>query len=167
MALEAYAAYLRAAQGPIRELHLCGSGELEEELRAQCARLQLSTVRFRGFLQEKGIARVLAASLALILPSTEEQHGLVVNEAIAMGVPVLLSDNCGSRDLLVRSGVNGFVVEPDNVAGLSHFMSLLDRDEAEWRRLSLGAARFTEAADTDNFTTAVERALDSLARAIG
>ena len=167
MALEAYAAYLRAAQGPIRELHLCGSGELEEELRAQCARLQLSTVRFRGFLQERGIARVLAASLALILPSTEEQHGLVVNEAIAMGVPVLLSDNCGSRDLLVRSGVNGFVVEPDNVAGLSHFMSLLDRDEAEWRRLSLGAARFTEAADTDNFTTAVERALDSLARAIG
>ena len=162
MALDAYATYIRAAPGPVRELHLCGSGELEEALRTQCARLQLSTVRFHGFLQEQGVAQVLAASLALILPSTEEQHGLVINEAIAMGVPVLLSDNCGSRDLLVRCGVNGFVVEPDNVAGLAHFMSLLDQDEAEWRRLSLGSAEFVAAADTDYFTAAVERAINSL-----
>ncbi len=162
MALDAYAAYVRAARGPVRELHLCGSGELEDELRAQSARLQLGTVRFRGFLQERGVAQVLATSLALILPSTEEQHGLVVNEAIAMRVPVLLSDNCGSRDLLVRSGVNGFVIEPDNIAGLAHFMRLLDEDEAEWRRLSRGAAHFAAAADTGHFTAAVERALDAL-----
>jgi glycosyltransferase involved in cell wall biosynthesis len=162
MALDAYAEYIRTAVGPVRELHLCGSGELEDDLRAQCARLQLGTVRFRGFMQEQGVAQALAASLALILPSTEEQHGLVVNEAIAMGVPILLSDNCGSRDLLVRSGINGFIVEPDNAAGLAHFMSLLDRDEAEWRRLSLGSAQFVAAADTGHFTAAVERALDAL-----
>jgi L-malate glycosyltransferase len=164
LALDAYAAYVAQHRGLPRELHLCGSGELEPVLREQAERLGLGGVHFRGYMQEHEIARVLATSLALILPSVEEQHGLVINEAIAMGVPVLASDNCGARDLLVRSGVNGYIFEPDNVAGLAHFMSLLDRDIEEWTRLARGTRRFEPAADTGLFVEAVERTLASLAR---
>jgi glycosyltransferase involved in cell wall biosynthesis len=159
MALDAYARYARGRVGTPRELHLCGAGELEDELRAQCENLSLSGVRFRGFLQERDIAGVLASSLALILPSIEEQHGLAVNEAVAMGVPVLVSDNCGARDLLVRSGVNGYVFEPDNIDGLAHFMTLLDADAEEWKRLARGSAGFVAAADAPTFATTVERAI--------
>lgn len=164
LALEAYAAYVANQPEAPRELHLCGSGELEPALRQQAERLQLSGVHFRGYLQEHEIARVLASSLALILPSVEEQHGLVINEAIAMGVPVLASDNCGARDLLVRSGVNGYIFEPDNVAGLAHFMALLDRDSLEWARLALGNRQFEAAADTGLFVEAVGRVLARLGR---
>ncbi len=164
VALEAYAAYRADGAGgrAPRALHLVGSGELEPALRQKAQELQLEEVHFRGYLGEDEVARLLGSTLALILPSIEEQHGLVVNEALAMGVPVLLSDNCGARDLLVRSGVNGYVFEADNVSGLAHFMSLLDRDEDEWTRLSIGTRRFLPAADTQFFSSAVEQALAGL-----
>jgi glycosyltransferase involved in cell wall biosynthesis len=163
LALDAFAAYVAQAPGAPRALHLCGSGELEPALRDQAARLGLANVHFRGYLQEHEIAQVLASSLALILPSVEEQHGLVINEAIAMGVPVLASDNCGARDLLVRSGVNGYIFEPDNAEGLAHFMRLLDEDREEWARLAQGAHRFEAAADTSFFVDAVGQVLASFA----
>jgi L-malate glycosyltransferase len=164
LALDAYAAYAARHPGAPRGLHLCGSGELEPVLRQQAERLQLGGIHFRGYLQEYEIARVLASSLALILPSIEEQHGLVINEAIAMGVPVLVSDNCGARDLLVRSGVNGYIFEADNAEGLANFMALLDRDVGEWTRLAAGTRGFESAADTGLFVDAVDRVLRYIAR---
>ena len=162
-AVEAYDLYRRMAGEEARPLHLCGSGPLELELRAEVERRNLrSHVIFRGFLQERGIAEALGTTLALLLPSTEEQFGLVVNEALAMGLPVVLSDVCGARDLLVRQGVNGFVVEPDNAEGLARAMLTLGREEAEWRRLSLGARAFQPIADSGHFAEAVEKALLSL-----
>jgi L-malate glycosyltransferase len=159
LALDAYAAYVARNPEAPRDLHLCGSGELDAELRQQAERLNLTGVHFRGYLQEQEIARVLGSTLALILPSVEEQHGLVINEALAMGVPVLVSDNCGARDLLVRSGINGFVFEPDNAAGLAHFMAIVAQDIDEWTRLAAGARQFQYAADTTLFVDAVEQVL--------
>ncbi|HKW55360.1 MAG TPA: glycosyltransferase [Stellaceae bacterium] len=163
LALDAYAAYAARHPDAPRDLNLCGSGELEGELRQQAERLGLKGVHFRGYLQEREIARVLGSTLALILPSVEEQHGLVINEALAMGVPVLVSDNCGARDLLVRSGVNGFVFEPDNADGLAHFMAIVDEDIDEWTRLAAGARQFQHAADTTLFVDAVEQVLTRFA----
>lgn len=165
LALDAYAEYRAAREhdeipSPPRELHFCGSGELEPALREQARRLGLDHVHFHGHVGAKGIACILASTLALVLPSVEEQHGLVVNEALAMGVPVLVSDNCGARDLLVRSGVNGYIFEPDNAHGLAHFMSILDRDADEWRRLSHGTREFLPAVDSGLFVASVERVLD-------
>jgi len=164
LALDAYADYVARNPESPRDLHLCGSGELEGELRQQAERLNLKGLHFRGYLQEPEIARVLGSTLALILPSVEEQHGLVVNEALAMGVPVLVSDNCGARDLLVRSGVNGFVFEPDNAPGLAHFMTIVDKDIDEWTRLASGARQFQHAADTTLFVDAVEQVLTRFAQ---
>lgn len=162
-AIEAYDRYRALAGAGARPLHLCGSGPLEADLRADVERRGLDgQVVFRGFLQEQGIARTLGSTLALLLPSTEEQFGLVVNEAQALGLPVVLSDVCGARDLLVRQGVNGMVVEPDNTEGLARAMLTLAGDEAEWRRLSLGTSTFQPIADAAYFAEAVEKALGSL-----
>jgi len=162
-AVEAYALYRDLAGPAARPLHLCGSGPLEAELRAAVDRHGLGEhVVFRGFLQEQGIAETLGSTLALLLPSTEEQFGLVVNEALAMGLPVVLSDVCGARDLLVRQGVNGHVVEPDNPEGLARAMLSLSLDEAEWRRMSLAGRAFQPIADAGYFAEAVEKALVSL-----
>jgi glycosyltransferase involved in cell wall biosynthesis len=157
MALEAYAVYRRDAGAEARDLCICGSGELEESLRRTARELGLSDGIFRGFIQAPDIARVLASSLALILPSTEEQWGLVVNEAVAMGLPILCSTNIGARDLLVRSGVNGFVFEPDNPAGLAYFMRRLASDEDEWRSFAEASLRVSPLADTRHFGAAVLR----------
>jgi glycosyltransferase involved in cell wall biosynthesis len=155
-ALRAFA--LARAEGCERRLVVCGSGELEGELRQLSARLGLDeVVEFRGFVQSPAVAATLARTLALLLPSTEEQFGQAIAEAIALGVPVLVSDNCGARDTLVRTAVNGFVVEPDNVEGIAGLLCAIAADEALWRRLSVGCARFVEEADVGRFVDGVAR----------
>lgn len=160
MALLAYALYASRAEAP-RPLHLCGSGPLEPELRSLVQELGVAEmVVFHGFIQTDAIARCMASTLALILPSVEEQFGLVVIEAQAMGLPVIVSDVCGARDDLVRNAVNGFVVEPDNPAGLAWFMTRLASDEALWRELCTGAARSAPQGDVTAFTQAVRALAD-------
>jgi glycosyltransferase involved in cell wall biosynthesis len=157
--VDAYALYKKAVVSP-RPLHICGSGELEAELRAKIVAHSLEDfVILRGFQQRPEIAQELAQSLALILPSIEEQFGNVIIEAQAMGVPTLISYNCGALETLVRSGVNGFVVEPDNPAGLAFFMQWLQEDTDLWERLALGCAQFLPRADTPAFVEGVMKLL--------
>jgi len=159
MAIAAYEKYRLIEGVSARELHICGSGELEDHLRCDVAERDLTGVRFLGFLSSAGVAKILAHTLALILPSTEEQWGLVVNEAIAMGVPILCSDNVGARDLLVRTGVNGYIFEPNNSDGLAYLMHRLATDKAEWRRFAEASGRISSEGDVSRFAEGVALAI--------
>lgn len=161
MALQAYHAYASQAENP-RRLVICGSGILESELRAQVASLSLDQlVTFTGFIQTTEVSRILSSTLALILPSTEEQFGQVILEAIAAGLPVLVSEVCGARDELVRTGVNGFVFEPDNSEGLAWFMSNLANDQKLWVQMANATKRFIPLCDVEGFADGVERLISA------
>ncbi len=156
MLLSAYALYRQSVDMP-RLLHLCGSGPGEDALRQQAADLGIyEHIVFRGWLQDKAIFQTLGQTLALLLPSVEEQFGNVVIEAQAMGLPVIVSDNCGARDLLVRSGVNGFVIEPDNARGMAYFMRVLSEDEVLWHGMSEEATASAPQGDVQRFVEGVE-----------
>ncbi len=160
--LDAYALY-RNAVGTPRPLHICGSGELDVYLHERIVELGLDElVILRGFLQRPEIARELAVTLALVLPSIEEQFGNVIIESHAMGVPTLISYNCGVRETLVRSGINGFLVEPDNPEGLAFFMRWLHADETLWRRLAEGCQELLPRCDTPAFAAGVIELLSGL-----
>jgi glycosyltransferase involved in cell wall biosynthesis len=135
MAIAAYQKYCELAGPGHRELHICGGGPLRAALQVEIDRGGIRGIRFCGILQPELVPSKLARSVALILPSTEEQWGLVANEAVALGLPLLLSTNCGAADSLLRTGINGFLYEPDNPEGLAYFMDLLGKDEALWRRM--------------------------------
>lgn len=155
VALEAYALYLRDNANP-RPLHICGSGPLEASLRARAEELGISaSVVFRGWLQAEDLSKTLSESLILFLPSIEEQYGNVVIEAQAMGLPVLLSENCGARDFLVRGGVNGFIVEADNPRGMAYFLTMVAEDEALWTRMAKAALATAGKADVAHFVDGV------------
>ncbi|MGR3804072.1 glycosyltransferase [Marinibacterium profundimaris] len=141
-----------------RRLVLCGSGPLEETLKQQALDLGIADrVTFTGFVQTEEISKYLGRSLALLLPSIEEQFGNVVPEAQAAGLPVLLSDNCGARDLLVRTAVNGFIVEPDNPEGLAFHMALLSRDEDLWKRMATAASASAAGGDVTELCRAIQK----------
>ena len=162
MALKALAQYAAQTANP-RPLYIFGTGPLESELRQQARTDGVEgLLHFCGFLQTAEISQAYARSLALLLPSIEEQFGNVVPEAMGMGLPVILSDNCGARDLLVRTGVNGFVVEPDNPTGMAFFMKLLSEDEALWRRMCLAAQEYAKQADSERFAEAVEALISEM-----
>ncbi|MDP3906640.1 glycosyltransferase [Novosphingobium sp.] len=155
--LNAYAAYVRQAGPASHRLEMIGSGELEGELRAQCDQLGIShLVDWPGFLDAPDVAARLAHGLALVLVSREEQWGLVINEALAVGLPVIASAQVGAREALVRNLENGFVVEPGSEDGLTRAMLTVAESEAGWEKLSQAAQDRAWLGDTQRFADAVE-----------
>lgn len=93
-------------------LVMTGGGPLEKQLREMCDREQIPNVIWSGFLQMDQLPAIYSAASVLILPSAREPWGLVVNEAMACGLPVLVSNRCGSALDLVDQGVNGWTFDP-------------------------------------------------------
>ncbi|SDG15537.1 Glycosyltransferase involved in cell wall bisynthesis [Limimonas halophila] len=162
-ALQAYTRYrsdaLAAGETP-RELVLCGDGLEQPALDDEIARLGLGGVRFAGFLQDDDLMPVLARGLALLLPSTSEPWGLVVNEALALGVPPIVSNRAGAADL-VRDGVSGHVVAPHDTAGMAAAMTRLAREPHRWAAMAEAARADAAAGDVDRFTDGVSACLPS------
>jgi len=69
-------------------------------------------VQFRGHVDYQDLPALYGLARVLVLPSVAEPWGLVVNEAIACGLPVLVSQGCGAAADLVENGQNGFVFDP-------------------------------------------------------
>lgn len=153
--IEAYRLYHSTVNNP-RKLHLCGSGPLESDLRRAVQKSGLDHfIVFRGFLQADDVTRAIAASLCLILFSTQETFGNVIIESLALGVPVIASPICGATDEFLKSGQNGFLVEPDNIEGLAIIMKLIDGDEAMWNDLRRAAFAMRSKIDIANFSAAI------------
>lgn len=94
---------------PNARLAIVGKGKQEAELRTLAAELGVATnVDFIGSRVDDALVQEYASSTALVLPSRSEPWGLVVNEALSFGCPVVVSDRCGCFPELVRDGVTGF-----------------------------------------------------------
>lgn len=83
-----------------------GDGPLAPALRQECARQGLRA-RFAGFVNQSALPMAYAAADVLVLPSDAETWGLVVNEALACGVPAVVSDAVGCAPDLIIPGVTG------------------------------------------------------------
>ncbi|MBC7492597.1 MAG: glycosyltransferase, partial [Novosphingobium sp.] len=113
-------------------------------------------VEFPGFLPAHAVSRRLADALALVLPSVEEQWGLVVNEALAFGLPVIVSHQVGSRDALVRDGVNGHVVGSDAVEQLAQAMADIAGDRGKWEAMVAASHQRAWLGDCERLADALE-----------
>jgi 1,2-diacylglycerol 3-alpha-glucosyltransferase len=117
--IEAYAGYLRAHGPGAWDLVILGSGELREKLEAAVAACGVSgNVRMPGFVQYADLPSYYSAAGALVLPSLSDQWGLAVNEAMACGIPVIVSDACGCAPDLVAKGDCGFTFDPTDTGAL-------------------------------------------------
>lgn len=106
-------------------LLLAGDGPLAPLLHEIVARDQIPDVVFAGFLDQREIGRAYAAADVFALVSREhETWGLVVNEALNFGLPVLVSDKVGCAGDLVRPE-NGFVVPANDPVGLARCLAEL------------------------------------------
>jgi glycosyltransferase involved in cell wall biosynthesis len=97
-------------------LVLLGDGPLRPTLNLH------AHVQMPGFKQYPDLPAYYALAGAFIHASTTEQWGLVVNEAMASGLPVLVSNRCGCAPDLVKDGMNGFTFDPYNVEQLAQLM---------------------------------------------
>jgi glycosyltransferase involved in cell wall biosynthesis len=105
------------AQRDDLELTIAGAGPLEAAVRRRCDDLGLDNVSVIGFLQPHELPRIYASHDVFVLPSVDEPFGVVVLEAMASGLPVLLSRNVGCAEDLVTPDT-GLVVEAGDACDL-------------------------------------------------
>lgn len=106
---------------------LVGNGRLEEKMKEEA--VSLSNVRFLEFQNQSRMPIVYRLADVYVLPSRGETWGLAVNEAMACGLPVVVSDRVGCAVDLVEEGRNGAVFPAGNENALvSALDTLLERD---------------------------------------
>ena len=100
-------------------LVILGDGHLREELKALTRELRLDKrVSFPGFIQYNELPAYYAAASGFVLASTTEPWGLVVNEAMAAGLPVVVSERCGcARELATVT------FDPHDISGLARILT--------------------------------------------
>jgi 1,2-diacylglycerol 3-alpha-glucosyltransferase len=168
--IRAYAEYrrgweIRSQKSEVRnnkapwDLVVLGDGPLKADLWRLISDLRLNEhVHLPGFKQYDELPVYYASANAFVHASTTEQWGLVVNEAIASGLPVIVSDRCGCALELVNG--NGFTFDPTNehelTARLSEMASLSDEE-----RKQLGDNSFRIASNfaPERFGEGLERAV--------
>ncbi len=121
--VEAYASYRRTAGSKAWGFVLVGGGPQEELLRQHTQ--GIPGVVFAGSHRSDQLALFYGLASCLMLPSVSETWGLVVNEALAAGLPVMVSHRCGCVPELVRHGLNGYVVNPFDIDGMAQTMAVL------------------------------------------
>lgn len=110
-------------QLPDARLDIVGSGPIENEIKNQANQAGIAkAVEFLGSKSPEEIGQLLLRSAALILPSHSEPWGLVVNEALSYGCPVVVSDICGCVPELVQKDRTGYTYPVGNVPALSAAM---------------------------------------------
>jgi glycosyltransferase involved in cell wall biosynthesis len=152
-------AVVAAARADV-DLLLVGDGPQRAELEAQVSRLGLERrVRFMGVRRD--VPDILAAASVFCLNSLSEAASLTLMEAMAAGVPEVVT-NVGGNPEIVRDGVDGLLVERRDATGLAAaILRLLDAPEFARSAGASGAAR---ARDVYRIDRTVERYFELYAR---
>ena len=121
-------ALVRAGGGDVHGAFV-GAGELEQEIRNRAAANGVP-VEFHGFRNQSELPAIYATADLLVLPSEQETWGLVVNEAMACGIPAVVSDAVGCAPDLIEPGTTGATYPVGNVHALANaIQSVLRLDE--------------------------------------
>ncbi len=122
-------------------LLLVGDGEQRSALEAQAQRAGLDDVRFVGFRNQTELPRFFALADIFVLPSRHEPWGLVVNEAMAAGRPVITSSDVGAAADLIHDGEEGYVYPTGDVPALAAALERVLATPETARSMGAGAAR--------------------------
>ncbi len=125
-------------------LVLVGEEAARNELMQDAEKIYPGTVVFPGFVQRDQLAAFYALAEALVFPTLSDTWGLVVNEAMACGLPIIASDVAGCVADLVQDGKNGYVIPVANVGKLTEAMAAFARDSQLASRMGERSARLIE-----------------------
>jgi len=157
--IKAFARY--QSQGGPWHLVLVGTGPEEMALRRLAGSLSAAHVHFAGWQQYNALPVYYGLARAFILPSTQEPWGLVVNEAMACGLPVLVSRRCGCIPELCHRGINGFDFDPYDVEELGRLMLKMSSGEVDLEAMGEASRRIIANYTLDTWVEALTDCIET------
>jgi glycosyltransferase involved in cell wall biosynthesis len=127
-------------------IDIIGDGESREQLELKVKNLDLCEfVKFHGFKQKNELPSYFANTKALLFQTDFDIWGLVLNEAMAAGVPCLSSANAGASNDLIQNGHNGFVVDYENKADIIEKINFIIENPEKATEMGKRASEFMHA----------------------
>jgi len=122
--LDAFKGLQQSCAEPV-SLMIVGDGEEDRALRERCRNESIAHVVFTGFKQRGELPNYYAASDVFVFPTLGDPYGLVLDEAMASGLPVITTDAVGELCDRVEDGITGIVVKAADGSALRDKMRLL------------------------------------------
>lgn len=149
--LRAYARYRQVVDSSAWRLIILGDGEERDNLHQLANELELSDAVWPGFRQIGELPAYYGLAGAFIHPALQEQWGLVVNEAMATGLPVLVSQTCGCTRDLVLEEETGFSFDPKDTNTLARLMVQVSSGQVDRETIGQAAQRHIDQWGTERF----------------
>lgn len=161
--------YLIAAYKKLKEeygdccLVIIGDGISKNELEEICIKEDIKDIHFTGWLSEEKIVYYSIANL-FVLPTLKDLYPLVINEAMACGLPVISTNAAGCAVDMILPGENGFIVDAGNVDQLHAAMRKVVVNGGVARKMGEKSLKIIENKYTinnivDNFISAISYAI--------
>ncbi|MEZ4441067.1 MAG: glycosyltransferase [Polyangiaceae bacterium] len=155
--LRAYRRHASAMEHPW-PLVLVGSGPSEASLRDEAAASEgAGHVVFLPFTEGQALSRLYGAAGCFVLPSLSEPWGLVVNEATAAGLPVILSDRCGCLPHLLREPENGWSFDPRDEDALVRYLARASSADLDREAVASVSRRLASGQTVERYAELVAR----------
>jgi glycosyltransferase involved in cell wall biosynthesis len=145
-------------------LTLVGEGPGGDRYRQEVATRDLD-VSFTGWVSEEEKRQYLSEADCFVLPSIEDLAPLVLNEAMAAGLPIVTTEGVGNASEMVTNGGNGYIVPAGDADALATALTKILSDKNKLTRMGSRSCRviaehFSPAYTADQFVAAISAALD-------
>jgi len=112
------------------ELLLAGDGPMRKQLESLICPEHKDKIHFLPFQSQEQLRELYQRASFFIMPSAAEQWGLVVNEAMASGCPIVISHQCGCAKTLVQNNINGFYFDAKDAKDLNNVFEKINKMSA-------------------------------------
>jgi len=143
-------------------LLIVGDGEKRAELEQRARLAAPGDVRFLGFQNQTALPAFYDLCDVFVLASVDEPWGLVVNEVMNAGKPVIVSNEVGCQKDLVENGVNGYVVQPGDSDGLANALKRVLAEPATNRKMGMKSLEKVQACSFEQNIAGLRQALHAL-----
>ena len=137
---------------PDLNLLVVGDGKEKENLKKFAKRHNLNNVFFIDNPGDYMVCKYYAISDVFVLPSREEVWGLVANEAMAAGLPVIISSIAGSSEDLIKDGINGYKFKSQNIDDLVSKIKLILGKDGRSKQMGANAYSLIKSFNFKNAT---------------
>lgn len=149
-------------RGGLWDLCIVGTGPEESILKDSVPKTLEQRVHWLGWRSYHELPFIYQCASCLVLPSRIEPWGLVVNEAMAAGLPVLVSRACGCLPELCLRGINGYDFDPDDTDTLSNLLMKVSSGDVDLKAMGEASRQIVSRFNLRNYARCIDDCVKTL-----